>query len=429
MLIFLSFKFNFFIFPLFSFIESPHYLCYIIYKNTAQRHSAMPDNGEREMANIDIISKLISYINLIKESRGITDNQLSQLCTEKGHPVSANTIRTMFRTPSSVRVTTLLNVSDSLDLNLRAVFHLIELANTSEGESHGLTYDVKEQTFQPYIGKFHAFFLPTQASSKSADEDFDETLSDEDKKHVTAAERSDNEYKLARTHKYPLHGTIEFRDKYGMGECTATLVIDTGDLYPETHEPVKKVYEGPLISSVHDVMFCKLVSDKLGDTWSLVFRHSSLNTKKLICTMGVAATASSGPTRLPTIHRFCLVNATTYRTVSPEKRLALRGILRVQGDHVTISKDEVEQFLQMDGLDENFKKNLSNYLNIAETYYRIPKSILSEQVDPIIYAQTIASLCDHSTLARAYHIKDQDNTLLTDLLKTAKKKPTAKSDK
>lgn len=380
------------------------------------------------MNNVDIINNIVHYINTVKEERGLNDNQLSQLCDEKGNPVSANTIRTMFRTPSSVRVTTLLNVCNSLGLNLRAVFHAIELSNTSDGESHGLSYDVTEQAFQPYIGKFHVFFLSTQ-ESKTSDEDYEEAPTDEDKKYVTGAERRDEEYKLARTHKYPLHGTIEILDKYGMGECTATLVIDTGDLHPETHEPVKKVYEGPLIRSAHDVMFCKLVSSKLGDTWSLVFQRSSLNTKKLICTMGVAATASSGPNRLPAIHRFCLVNATRYKTVSEEKRLALRGILRIQGKHITISKKEVEDFLDMDGLDENFKKNLSNYLNIAEIYYRIPKANLSDQVNPVTYAQTIASMCDHSELARVYHIRDEDNTILTNLLKNSRQKPTAKSDK
>lgn len=340
------------------------------------------------MNNIDIIRNIVSYIQTIMQEKHLTSRLLSTLCGEKGSSgyVSPSAIEKMLKHPSSTTISTLLKICDGLDLNLKAIFHSIELAKTSTDDTlNKLFYDINNPAFKGYPGKYHVFFLPTSANSEDANN-----------KPLT-------------------HGILEFGDIYNTHECSAVLNLDTGDLN-KNGEPIYKLYEGTLIYSSTKMMFCQLASNRYGDFWFLIFSHSDLNNKDLDSTIGCAATSSSGIDRYPAIHRFCLCNTEKYPNISPATLEMIQGILRLQNKNIIIKQSVVQEFLERDDINPDFKSNLLNHLNIAKDYYAIDKSALTTNLESSIYAESIAKLCNISALEKTYHIHSSDNRELSSIL-------------
>lgn len=97
--------------------------------------------------------------------------------------------------------------------------------------------------------------------------------------------------------------------------------------------------------------------------------------------------------------------------------IGIEGLLRIQEKHIIIPKAKVLQFLEHEDCDERFRKNLSNYLNIAKEYYALPKATLKEDIPISIAAQELAKLCNESNLEKTYHIIHEDERELSCILK------------
>lgn len=321
------------------------------------------------------------------DERSLSSRDLAKICAEKAGKMSPRTIDYMFKAPSSTTISTLLKICDGLDLNLTAILHSIEIAKTaSEKNQQKLIYDISNPAYYGYTGKYHVFFLSTAANSEEYQD-----------KPLT-------------------HGILQLGDIYGTNECSAILDLDSGDLTPEG-EPFSKHYEGTLVYSSTKMIFCQLACNRYGDMWSLVFDHGDLNNKDLACIVSCAATSSSGRIRYPAIHRFCLCNVEQYPTIDSATQELIQGILRLQNNRIIIKKAQIDEFFNRTDIDPAFKVNLQNHLNIAKDYYSIDKSALTTDLDFSVYAECIAKLCNVSELERTYHIRHNDDRMLSSILK------------
>lgn len=340
------------------------------------------------MNNQDTLKRLVTYLKNVMEMRGMNAEDICDECDkiDPEHSVSKKTVYNMFKKPSSISVSTLLKVSDALDLSLEHIFHMLEVSKTvQDSDENLLVYSIERAAYKGYTGEYHVFFLPTKPDDE-----------------------------ITKTHTL-VQGTLSFGNTYSTGECSAILTIDSGDLTKQG-EPFLKRYEGTLVHSTNGFMFCNLVSGKLGDMWFLVFDHGNLNNKDLACVMGCAATSSSGKWRYPAIHRFCLCNKEQYPKIDTQTRTYIEGLLRLQNDKIIISQDKLKAFLERDDLDPIFRRNVETYLTIATEYYALPKSVLKDGVDTDIFAKTIAELSRCSDLERVYHILSTDDKQLKSVL-------------
>lgn len=89
----------------------------------------------------------------------------------------------------------------------------------------------------------------------------------------------------------------------------------------------------------------------------------------------------------------------------------------MQNNQLYVKKENVQAFLAREDLDPTFRKNLENYLNIADEYLELPKSVLKNKVPPSVFATTIAELCEVSGHEKAYYIFPSDDDELTSILK------------
>lgn len=162
--------------------------------------------------------------------------------------------------------------------------------------------------------------------------------------------------------------------------------------------------------------------------WFLVFNHGNLNSNELACVLGCGATSSSGrTTRYPAIHRFCLCNKQKYPVINDETKRHIQGLLRLQNNELYVKKENVQTFLRRNDLDPTFRKNLENYLNIADEYLELPKSVLRNKVQPSVFANTIAELCEVSAHEKTYYIFPNDDDELTSILRKIAPSKTNKS--
>lgn len=95
----------------------------------------------------------------------------------------------------------------------------------------------------------------------------------------------------------------------------------------------------------------------------------------------------------------------------------IQGILRLQNNRIIIKKTQIDEFLNRTDIDPAFKVNLQNHLNIAKDHYSIDKSALTTDLDFSVYAESIAKLCNVSELERTYHIRHNDDRMLSSILK------------
>lgn len=334
--------------------------------------------------NSEIIQNTIAIIRQKMKERNLTYTAVSNLCSKNKESVSPKSIGNMLNNPSSTTMSTLLKVCNALELNLAAILHSIESGLISNNTK--LFYDINNPAYSGYTGEYHVFFLSTIPNSD------------------------------AHMEKPLIHGTLKLGDLHSVHECTAILDINSGDI-GKNGEQFTKHYEGVLVYSSNSMMFCNLIGNAYGDMWFLVFNHGNLNSNELACVLGCAATSSSGrTTRYPAIHRFCLCNKAKYPVISEETKRHIQGLLRIQNNELYVKKEKVQTFLSRTDLDPIFRQNLENYLRIAEEYWKLPKSVLKNRVQPSVFANTIAELCEVSGQEKTYYILPNDDDELTSIL-------------
>lgn len=355
------------------------------------------------MDNMNMIEDLVHYISKIAASKGYSQRNLASLCAEKGQTVSQSTISNMFTKPSSITLSTLMKVCNALDLNLSSVFRYIELSKTAiDSDEQRLIYNINHTAYKGYVGKYHVYFLPTHEMPGLDDTD---PTSEGDADPANSGEET------------LVHGTLEFSDRYSTGECNAFLTIDCNDL-TDDGEPFTKEFQGTLVYSTNGFMFCNLISNRYGDMWFLVFKHSNLNNKNLACVLGCAATSSSGLVRYPAIHRFCLCNAEQYPNIDESTQKRIEGILRLHNDRIFVSEKNINRLLENENLHPTFRRNLENYIsNMAEPYYELPQSALRVHVPATEFSIIASRLCEISAMETVFHIRPEDSTDFTNLLR------------
>lgn len=336
-------------------------------------------------SNSEIIQNTIDIIRKKMKERQLTHKDVSELCSKNGEPVAPKTVGNMLNNPTSTTMSTLLKVCNALELNLSAILHSIESGLNSDNTK--LFYDISNPAYSGYTGEYHVFFLSTIPNTD------------------------------AHMEKPLIHGTLKLGDLHSVHECTAILDIDSGDI-DKNGEQFTKHYEGVLVYSSNGMMFCNLIGNEYGDMWFLVFNHGNLNSNELACVLGCGATSSSGrTTRYPSIHRFCLCNKQKYPVINDETKRHIQGLLRLQNNELYVKKENVQTFLRRNDLDPTFRKNLENYLNIADEYLELPKSVLRNKVQPSVFANTIAELCEVSAHEKTYYIFPNDDDELTSILR------------
>ena len=343
--------------------------------------------GGIHMTNAEIIQNVINYIKDYAEKKDIRQRGIRELCHAKGINIAQKTIDNMYKRPSSTTISTLLKVCDGLDLNLSAIFHIIENMKT-EGENKAtrFRYSIHEEAFARYPGDYHIFFLSTTPNT---------------------------EPKLD-------HGILHLGDLHSNGECTASLKINTGDV-DDSGNPGIKYFEGRLTYSTTGIMFCSLACSRYGDMWLLTIPHVKLNIRALSCTMGCATTSCSGPTAYPAIHRFCFCNKDEYPDISPETQEEIKGIPRMHNQTLYIKKEELEAYLDSKDVNSKLIRHMRHYLEIAGMYYAIPKRTFEDDTDSITFSRTMAELAAKSAMETCMHILPGDTAQLRNILEKDRK--------
>lgn len=178
-----------------------------------------------------------------------------------------------------------------------------------------LISNINNPTYNGYASQYYVFFLPTSANAEDHSE------------------------------KSLMCGTLTFGDIYSCNECAAILELDSVHITRDG-KPFKKYYNGRLIFSTNEFLFCNLICNQLGDIWFLVFDHGHLNNTELACVVGCAATVSSSNPHSPAIHCFCLCNKAQYLEISNSTKERIKGLLRLQNKNIFIKKECVTNYLQ-----------------------------------------------------------------------------------
>lgn len=329
------------------------------------------------MDNQKILSSIMEHIEAEIKNRSLSQEDVEKLCNSIGKPVSQSTISNILRQPSKAKVSTLLNICEALDLSLFAIFRDVN-NSLSSPDGNNLIYSVRHPAFQGYLTPMYIYYIETGASRSSR----------------------------------LLKGRLEVGDFYHTNECIARLTIDTKDTDTDGRPKYKK-YEGNVIINQNEAIYFHLVSNKLGDVWSLIFNHGNLNQNNLACSLGTAVTLSSGKnTRYPTMHFVFL----SREELSSEKEEVIKNILIIHNQEIIISETNLQAFLAQEDLDPNFRENLTNCTQRdASKAYIVPLSALSSFVsDEETLYNMLIRLLGYSSCATAYQIlPDVDKKIFT----------------
>lgn len=361
------------------------------------------------MKNSEITKGVVDYILTVAGKKYRSYRDFAFNYTQKYQKISDKTIENMPDNLSAIRLNTLLNMCEMLELDLSSVLRAVKLGKIEESsEKQRLVYNVHHNAYKGYMGSYHVFFLSTQAVPDA-------------EKPMKMYDNSNGDAVL----KNLVHGILTFDEINKTGECTASLILDADDVQKDG-KPFKKYYEGTLVYSTNGFMFCNLVSNELGDMVFLVFEHSALNNKDRACVVGCAATSSSGLHRHPVIHRFCLCSAEQYPVIDEDKQRKIQGLLRLHNENIFLSNEKIEKLENDETLNETFRKNLSNHMNIVNPYFRLPVNVLKNDIPPLEWAPVISKICELSAMETAFWNRSSDEEELTNLLYDAHVNPRAK---
>ena len=319
------------------------------------------------MDNQKILSEIMDHIKAVMDEQKLSQDHVAKLCEQKGSKVSQATISNIFKHPSAAKVSTLLNICDGLDLNLFAIFRDVNNSLMS-AEGNNLIYSIKHPAFNGYLDPMYVYFIETSSNHSSR----------------------------------LLHGELTLDDFYHTNECIARLRIDTNDLDEYGNHKYKE-YEGNVIINQNEAIYFHLVSNKLGDVWSLIFNHGNLNQNSLACSLGTAVTLSSGKnTRYPTMHFVCLSKT----KLDPAGEEIIKQRLLIRNKEIVISDEKLSEFLKQEDIDPTFRESLELCTRRqAAKAYIIPLSSLSSYIsDPKIAYDMTLRLLQYSACETAYQI-------------------------
>ncbi len=295
------------------------------------------------MNNQEYVKKIVSYIRSYMEQNNITQKKLESLCKEKDAAVSQGTISNIFAKPSSARLSTLINICDGLDISLSSLMKNIELSQKLPDPSSNLMiYDTSDPSYRGYFKKYFIYFLSTD-------------------------EKNNGEL---------VYGQLDFKNRNAPSPCKASLELYTGEPDPDTNRSRTKSYTGDMVISRVGCIYCNLISYEYGDIWTLAFNHLQLNIHSFIGAIGCGITSASGSKRFPTIHKVFLSST----ELSEEQQRYVSGLLRLYRDEITISKKQLNAFMNHSGLDLKFKSNIERALTTPETFYNIPINMIQPPV-------------------------------------------------
>lgn len=126
------------------------------------------------------------------------------------------------------------------------------------------------------------------------------------------------------------------------------------------------------------------------------FGITLMKTRKILITAGIGCgiTSASGSKRFPTIHKVFLSST----ELSEEQQRYVSGLLRLYRDEITISKKQLNAFMNHSGLDLKFKSNIERALTTPETFYNIPINMIQPPVPNEKYAQELSLLLQYSSM-------------------------------
>lgn len=285
------------------------------------------------MTNKEILKLIIDKIKSEMNDQHFSQGALAQACTEKIHAkdpkakgISQSTISNILKKPSNATLSNILKICDGLDLSLFSIFRSIN--NSIASDNNNLIYNISDSAFKGYVSnsKMYIYFLSTENN-----------LNDE-----------------------LLYAELYLNDFYHTNECIARLQINTNQHINPNAEPRYKNYEGNMIIYHNNSIFMHLISQSTGDVWSLIFNHDDLNSTPSLFSLGCAVTLSAGKGhRHPTIHFVCLCS----KKLSSDKESILKNILRIHGNHISISAKNLNLFFKDKTIDDSFKFKLQSIIN------------------------------------------------------------------
>ena len=153
------------------------------------------------MNNQEYVRAIISYIKSYMEANKITQPKLVALCKEKNAEVSQGTISNVFnKKPSAIRLSTLINICDGLDIDLSSLMKNIELSQKlPDSSSNLMIYDTSDPSYRGYFKKYFIYFLSTDEKNNGV----------------------------------LVHGELDFKKRNSPSPCEATLELYTGEPDPD----------------------------------------------------------------------------------------------------------------------------------------------------------------------------------------------------
>lgn len=325
------------------------------------------------MNNLEIITKVIEYIQEYTKKHNMTYDKIIEICSEKGNKISKGTIKNTFDKPTSVSFSTLLKICDGLEINLLEIFNHVYRTQIEEITQGKFIYDINDDAYLGYKNTFHIYFIPTSSNN----------------------------------HVLQHHGTLYLGDMYNIGECHAHFQLDTGEKNDDGSSFIKE-YMGKLVISKMGCAYINLISEKYGDMWFLIINHSYLNKKPLICTLANAVTASSGRVRFPTLHRVILSREKLDDNILPY----IRGFLHLSSENIYISSEQFDKFLAEVSLSKKTREKLLSMRKNSEIFFTFSKKIIESSIDSSEYAYIISQLINYSAAPENNQITYEEDNMI-----------------
>ncbi len=276
------------------------------------------------------ISKKLLRIMSIK---GISQADILKTCRENGYPIAQSALSKILSYPKassssgdaeeyeafeseppySITLANFLQICKALEVNPSEILDadpsidLEDLPNQPDVQSpkrFPLIINPSEDEFKGYQGLYHCYFFPTISSETQL-----------------------------------LYGTLNLEPSPMNDYCKATFNLNTNKCDDEGKTIYKK-YTGKLaISPRMSSCYCLLENKRIGELCFVVFRHMYLNNESLKCRIAVAATASAGDNRRPTIHRILISSS----IIPNEKMEILKAQLLLNSSDIFISAANLEK--------------------------------------------------------------------------------------
>jgi len=324
----------------------------------------------------------------IMKKRNLTQNDVVALCKQAGAPISQGTISNIKKGGTSI--SSIANICKGLDINISEILPKIEGKNDNntiinrQDEKKTITkVDLSSDiAYRGYLGDYHVYFFSTISNKCNL-----------------------------------LHGTLKIFQSEEENICKVTMKLYTGDkkiVNGKTEEVVKE-YEGEFIISLPmQSGYCILRNSLIDEQCFFVFHHWHILNNELQCRMAVAATASAGGNRRPTIHRLYM----SRNELSVENQKYIRGQLRLNNSEILISKASYAKLLEEENIPKEFKIIFEEEAKL-EPYYSVTESkLINCDILEKDFAQAISLLRDYSTASKYNKVSMKTDEFIFDYYQT-----------